>query len=376
MLHSGATTAASPFPATCHRRRCAPAPPRPLRLSEIRAVVRHVRICLWADRQGAGVHAAARLADHRRGAARRLAGALHRREHGTRDGGRLRLGGRRLRQRHAHPARADAGHLPPRACAGQDGRARRPVRVRLSGLLSRLRLPASRRTRRRDGGADRDADGQLHAAVPADPFQDGRAAPAWRVPDARLRTRQDRSLFSRHHPVFQRLPLYVRVLRHPRPLRPRAAAEDAGADHRGTRQAVGTGARRLNLFRRRQPRRQPPRAEGSAAPSRRLAEGERLCVQLRLRSDAQHRALSRHPRDDARCGLREHLLRYRNARARSADRHRQGAEQPAADPRRRPHHQRARDAGRLRHHPRPRYRHAGNRPQAHRLHRTLEDPRC
>ena len=41
-----------------------------------------------------------------------------------------------------------------------------------------------------------------------------------------------------HAAILQRLPVSVRVLRHPGPLRPPAAAEDAAADHRRTRRHV------------------------------------------------------------------------------------------------------------------------------------------
>ena len=47
----------------------------------------------------------------------------------------IRLGGCGVRQRHAYPAPGDAGHRPPRPCARQGVRARRPVGLRQSGDL-------------------------------------------------------------------------------------------------------------------------------------------------------------------------------------------------------------------------------------------------
>ena len=69
-------------------------------------------------------------------------------------------------------------------------------------------------------------------------------------------------------PVFERLSLSVRVLRHPRPLRPQSAAEDAAADHRRTRPAARMRGDGLGLFRRRQFHRQPQGRAGSAAAPR------------------------------------------------------------------------------------------------------------
>ena len=68
---------------------------------------------------------------------------------------RFRVGGGRIRQRHAHPAAADERHLPQGACLRSAGCARRAVGQRVPGLLSVIRLSARRRTRRRHRSADR-----------------------------------------------------------------------------------------------------------------------------------------------------------------------------------------------------------------------------
>ena len=69
--------------------------PHPLRVSRLHAVVRHVPARLCADGPGARLHAAAGAPADRRLHAGILAGALHRREHRAGDRGRLRLGRRR-----------------------------------------------------------------------------------------------------------------------------------------------------------------------------------------------------------------------------------------------------------------------------------------
>ena len=63
---------------------------------------------------------------------------------------------------------------------------------------------------------------------PAEPaaVRDGRAAAAGRLPDAGLRADPAARVLHRQHPVLQRLPVLVRVLRHPGALRAQPAAED------------------------------------------------------------------------------------------------------------------------------------------------------
>ena len=99
---------------------------------------------------------------------------------------------------------------------------------------------------------------------------------------------------ARFDPVFERLSVPVRVLRHPRALRPPAAAEIAGADHPRTRhddRAAEPADGRL--FRRRQFHRQSQGGARHASASRRMAEAPRLSPALCLRSDAQPRQAGR-----------------------------------------------------------------------------------
>ena len=82
------------------------------------------------------------------------------------------------------------------------------------------------------------------------------AAAARRFPDPGLRADRGAALFPWQHPVFERLPVSLRVLRHPGALRPPAALQGAPADHRRTRRDARCGDLRLGLFRRRQFHRQ------------------------------------------------------------------------------------------------------------------------
>ena len=134
--------------------------------------------------------------------------------------------------------------------------------------------------------AARNADGVQHQAAPA----------ADRFSDPRLQRDSLRPLSARHGAVLVRLPLHLRVLRHPRPLRPPAAHEDAGAGRRRTRrhllaaQPAGDA-----LLRRRQFHRQPQGRQGDAAASRRVAEAQPLpgrCSPARRRSTSPSRRTS------------------------------------------------------------------------------------
>ena len=101
--------------------------------------------------------------------------------------------------------------------------------------------------------------------------------------------------------VLERVPVSLRVLRHPQSLRPAAAAQDRRADHRRARcHAPAEGASAGGLFRRRQFRRQSQSRQGHAAAPRRLAAAARLSHELRLRGDAQHRQAAGNPRAHAR----------------------------------------------------------------------------
>ena len=87
--------------------------------------------------------------------------------------------------------------------------------------------------------------------------------PMTEFPIPGLRAGGGQEILPRQHPVFERLSLSVRILRHPRPLWPQPAPEIAAADHRRTRQAAGMRRHGLGLFRRRQFHRQPQGRAGS-----------------------------------------------------------------------------------------------------------------
>ena len=66
-------------------------------------------------------------------------------------------------------------------------------------------------------------------------FETKERLPLDRISDPGLRRDPARPLSDRHAAVLVRLSISLRVLRHPRPLRPPAAHEDAAADHRRAR---------------------------------------------------------------------------------------------------------------------------------------------
>ena len=210
-----------------------------MRISALHALVRDVRVRLSADRWRPRLHAAAGPAGHRRRGAAVLAGPFHRREHGAGQRRGFRLGRGGFRQRHACAAAADRGHPAPRPCLRPGRGAGRLFGVGMSGALSGIRLSARRRNGRRHRRIVRAAHGRCHAAAAPGRAHHERAPRADRISDTGLRTGADRPLSARQHPVLQRLPVPVRVLRHPRALRPRRAIQDGRAGLRRARQARG-----------------------------------------------------------------------------------------------------------------------------------------
>src|SRR5258708_1731819 len=67
--------------------------------------------------------------------------------------------------------------------------------------------------------------------------EDRRSRRNERLSDSGLWARRGQTVSARQHPVFERVPLPVRILRHSGPLWPQPAAEDAAADRHRTRQA-------------------------------------------------------------------------------------------------------------------------------------------
>ena len=256
------------------------------------------------------VHAAAGAPGHRRLLAGRLAGAIYRRKHAAGDRRRFRMGGGGVRQRHAYPAAADERHLPQRACVRSSGCARRSVGQRVPGLLSVVRLSSHRRTWRCDRSTDRAACARHLAARKPGGLQDQGARRDVEVSGPGLRIGRDPALLHRQRPVFERLPVSMRVLRHSRALRAQSAPEDAGAGGRRTRQAGRMRHRRCDLFRRRQFHRQPQGGARPAAAPGRVAEAQRLSHPPGLRGDAEHRQAAGNSDADARS-----LLRHRSSAA-------------------------------------------------------------
>ena len=259
-------------------------------ISALHSGVRHFQPRLSADEGRARVHAAAGPAADRRLYAGKLAGPVHRREHPP--GARRPISHGRTWWWSAACTSRPAGprHHRARACGRQAGHARRAVGVRGSPEMypdiDYLHI-----------GEMGDATDQIIAllddstARPAAPvrFDHQGAVAAAGFPDPGLRSHPAQALPDADVAVLQRLPLSLRVLRHPGPLWPAAAAEDAAADHRRTRRHAPAGASAGGLFRRRQFRRQPQGRQGHAAGSGRMAEAARLSAAVRLRGDAQHR---------------------------------------------------------------------------------------
>ena len=233
---------------------------------EVRNFLLGSRTCAAVRRQ-ARQHAGGGAAAARRADPRPAHRHHHRRE---RRADRLRaLRARRHRRRHRHDraAPADARGADRAQAPRRVHRGRRPVDHGQGGLL--------RRTRRRDvhrrGGGDlaglprRLGGGPCREALRAG-GQD-RSQPR---AGAAARPDQDEPLRLRQHPVLARLSVPLRVLRHHRGVRAKAAAQDRAADHR----RAGGPARAepvVRLHRRRQPDRQQEGDQGRAAPRHRLA---------------------------------------------------------------------------------------------------------
>ena len=157
-------------------------------------------------------------------------------------------------RRHAQPA---AGLPLPdraRAPARQAGLRRRPGRLVEPASLRRGRLPGDRRGRAHHGGLHRRlgarrAQGRVHRRE----VQDRRHA----EPAAALRPVEARAVSLHRRAVLARLPVHLRVLRHHRAVRPRAAHQDQRPDPRRTAGALRPRLSRPCRFRRRQFHRQP-----------------------------------------------------------------------------------------------------------------------
>ena len=114
--------------------------------------------------------------------------------------------------------------------AGKVDSAGRAFGVGIARDVPGLRLPPCRRNGRRDG-PDRARDRRERRASAATGRRpDQGAAATHRLSAPGLRQGAVRQLSARHGAILVRLPVPLRVLRHPGPLRPPAAHEDAAAD--------------------------------------------------------------------------------------------------------------------------------------------------
>jgi hypothetical protein len=190
---------------------------------------------------------------------------------------------------------------PPRQGRRQGDRARRPVGVERARNVSGFRLSPHRRNRRQYRPAHCLPRRRVARRRPrrcASKPRSGCRSPIFR---SRPITSSVAALPDVHAAILQRLSLSLRVLRHPEPLWPAAAVQDAGADHRRARRHVRAGRPSAErVFRRRQFHRQPQGRARNAAASRRVAEGARLSDAICLRGDAQYRQAARNSVADAR----------------------------------------------------------------------------
>ena len=229
--------------------------------------------------------------DHRCGdVAGELDGAAHRLQHASLRGRRSRLGRRRLHRRHAAAAGRYAASDRQVPRIGQAGGGRRsrsdvePACLRQRGFSGARRgRECHRRVHR--GLGQRRALRRLHRAeIPGRRHQDAGAA---------LRPAQIRGLSLSRCAVFARLSVHLRVLRHHRALRPRAADQDDRADVRRARAALPDGLSRPSRLRRRQFHRQQEVAAAVPAPARRMAARARLSLRAVDRGLGQSRRRSR-----------------------------------------------------------------------------------
>ena len=271
-------------------------------LSALHAGVRHLPARLQADVRRPRVHAAAGPAADRSLHAGELAGPLRRREHRAGDAGRFRLGRRRAGQRHARAGARRSTTSRARAhAAGKVVVLGGPSVSASPEMYPDYRLPAYRRTGRRDRPAHRAARRERGAARRADAASRPRSACRWPISRSRPTTSipLGRYLlgslqFSSGCPYrceFCDIPaLYGRQPRLKTP----------AADHRRARcHAWRSRAPADGLLRRRQFHRQP---QGRARRCCRIwsrGRSARLSAAVRLRGDAQHRQADRDPGADA-----------------------------------------------------------------------------
>ena len=173
---------------------------------------------------------------------------------------------------------------------------------------------------------------------------------------AALRSAQARTVSLHRHPVLARLPVHLRVLRHHRAVRPRAAHQDQRPDPRRAAGALRPRLSRPRRFRRRQLHRQPQERAPADAAAEGVAGGARLSVRVLDRSLDQPRRRRRDAAVDEGCELLRHLRRHREPGSRDADADAQEAEHQAQHRREHPQDLRLRHVRDRGLHPRLRHR--------------------
>ena len=228
------------------------AAPRSLRVPRLHAVLRHVPARLRAHGPGARLHAAARPAADRRLSARVVAGALHRREH---------------RAARATPTSPGPTSSWSAACTSRRRRSRTSAsRAHAAGKVTVLGGPSVSSAPEmypdfdylhvgEIGDATDELIGLLDASVARPPAQVRLTTKSALALDLFPLPAYDMiplyALPHRQPAVLQRLSVSLRVLRHPGPLRPPAAAQDGRAAHRRARgHAAPARASDRDLFRR------------------------------------------------------------------------------------------------------------------------------
>ena len=293
-----------------------------MRVSELRAGLRHIPACLQADVRREGVHAAARAAADRRLHAGRLAGPLRRREHQRGDGCRTSPGptwcsSPACTSRSSRSATSSAAPRPParsRCSAGRRSRlARRCIRTTTICTSARSATPptpssrsldATPRRRRRTGHfTTKDRLPLTEFPIPAYDL----------IPFGRYLLGSCSSLSG--------CPYLCEFCDIPGALRPPAADEDAAADPRRARlHFLAAGDRRPVYF-----------VDDNFIGNRKAAKEilphlvdwqkrARLSGDVRLRGDAEHRQADRHSRADEGGRLRQHVLSASRRRSRRARR--------------------------------------------------------
>ena len=178
---------------------------------------------------------------------------------GAADGGGFRLGRHRLRQRHAYPAEADAGHLRARPCGGQARRRSADRRSRPArSTIPSSTICMSANWAMRPTALIARSSRERRAPRPADRADDERAPRARRVSGAGLRTRRRSTAISSAASSFRAAaPITANSATFPAFTAACRACKSPEQIIAELDSAARLRRQRLGLFRRRQFRRQP-----------------------------------------------------------------------------------------------------------------------